>query len=81
MPCEGCWGLMWMGLSLFDMPMLISILFFFFKLFIYLGASGPSCSPWDPRCVLRVPSLWHAAFLVGLHRLQGTWDLSFSTRD
>ena len=48
-------------LSLFDMPMLISILFFF-KLFIYLGASGLSCGPWDLRCVLRVPSLWHAAF-------------------
>lgn len=31
MPCEGYWGLMWMGLSLFDMPMLISILVFFFN--------------------------------------------------
>lgn len=61
-------------LSLFDMPMLISILFFF-KLFIYLGASGLSCGPWDLRCVLRVPSLWHAAFLAELCGLQGTWIL------
>ena len=62
------------SLSLFDMPMLISILFFF-KLFIYLGASGLSRGPWDLRCVLRVPSLWHAAFLAVLCRLQGTWIL------
>lgn len=62
------------SLSLFDMPMLISILFFF-KLFIYLGASGLSRGPWDLRCVLRVPSLWHAAFLAVLRRLQGTWIL------